>query len=248
MDMENDRYDELISLMGKGIYSKDEMCDLIYRVFPSYSYNSSLWVLGDLMRIGRISALGFGLYQASQKEEFHLELSDYEQCLFEMSKIEFPNSPSCIFSTAWLDSKLDLHGGPDITIIETEKDKVFGLYYLLHGKEKRGVMVEPKEHDLEMYFSPGNVVVKKLFSKSPVREDGSIRIEKLMVDLLSDRLIQYFYRGVDFAEFIQSLVQNYAVNYSTLLTYAKRRCVDNEIKSILKGVVSPNIWTIIQNK
>lgn len=106
-------------------------------------------------------------------------------------------------------------------------------------------MVEPKEHDLEMYFENSSIIVKKLFSKSPVNKDGSLRLEKYVVDLLADRTIKHFYYGVDLEPILIGMLRQYECNYSTLLTYAKRRKVEEEVRQILRQSLPDSLIQIL---
>ena len=82
MTMGNSGYQNILDLMGQGIYSKDQLYDLVYRVFPDYSPNSCLWVIGELVSRHEITSIGYGLFRKRILETFQTELSAKNKKLY----------------------------------------------------------------------------------------------------------------------------------------------------------------------
>ena len=55
--------EDLVSLLEDRLYTKEELLDLVFRVHPEYSFNSSQWVIGSLLKNNVMYSLGYGFYR-----------------------------------------------------------------------------------------------------------------------------------------------------------------------------------------
>lgn len=230
-----------MEIMGDGPYSKEEFFDLVFRLHPNFSTNSCQWVLGSLTQEKKIYGLGYGYYKKSV-EPFKLDSPSFlEKRVAKKVEEVCRDSSRCAYTTNLLNRLLGEDDGPNATIIEVEKDRAFGLYYELHNSVSKRTMLNPSRHDLEMYFEEGSILVKKLFSKAPCLDDGTLKLEKLIVDLLTDSTIEFLYPTADLAGLAAGLIRKYDLKISSLLGYAKRRKVEPLILDLLKENLSKDI-------
>lgn len=94
----------------------------------------------------------------------------------------------------------------------------------------KNVLFNPSEADFYRYFEAETIIIKQLISKSPlIKKESKISIEKLCIDVISDKVLNYFYEGAEIPYILEDMFQNYNIRYDTLKNYAKRRNAYNKI-------------------
>ena len=237
----NDSLTKLTELLDKESYTRTELYDVIFRVFPTYTENSCNWVIGSLIQSGILYACGKGVF-ARCREAWNPKFDKQVSALNEAMRKEFPLEAFAVLDSGTLNDLAGMAGGQDFLLIETSKRNLFPTYLWLREKWKNEVMITPTQRELDYYLKPGNIILKPLFSKSPCREDGCFALEKLIVDLFADRTILSLYPQVDFTESVKKIISSKNVNISTCLSYATRRGIHNEIAALLKKGCNPKTW------
>ena len=108
-------------------------------------------------------------------------------------------------------------------VVEVEKEYLQTVFELLKENLNNLVLLKPDKESKINYWSPNAIYVVELFKRSPVNKNGTITIEKLIVDLLFDEEINSLYSGQDIDSAIDIICTNYTINYKTLFSYATRR-------------------------
>ena len=131
-------------------------------------------------------------------------------------------------------------------IVEVEKEYIEATFTLL--KEKFGdlVLFKPSDNDKALYWEQNKIYVVELFKRSPVNKDGTMTIEKLIVDLLFDKNLSSLYSGKDIESAIEVLCTKYCINYKTLFAYAKRRNRGKELYSYISKYIPSQILELIK--
>ena len=81
------------------------------------------------------------------------------------------------------------------------------------------------------YLRDNLIIVKTLFSRSPLnKRSHGITLEKLIVDVLSDKYLSNILGTSGIEHLIQGIKKNYVVNESKMHTYAKRRNHEKELE------------------
>lgn len=228
------QFDDILSIMDERIYTKDEFFDLVFRLHPNFAPASCQWALGVLTQEKKIFGLGYGYYKRLTKPFNKLESWKPSKKLLDVTKSITRAKPFCIYSIEALASALRIEEFRKATVLETPKDLTFPLYYELHNSNSRRAMLSPSNRDLEMYFEDGGIVIKKLFSKAPCQSNGSITIEKLIVDLLCDSFLNFAFPTEDLTSKVSYLISRYDFKVSTVMNYAKRRKVDGLVYQLIQ--------------
>ena len=242
--MPQERLDRIVDAMTDEIYSRLALYDIIYRFFPAYTPSSCDWVIGTLKQQGYIRALGNGFY-AKGKGQFQMELQPGNKKILTRLLVEFPFSQFACIETNFVNEQLGMEGGDNCFIVEVTKRDLFPCYMKLREWSKRDVLITPTSHELDYYMKPNAIVLKPLFSKSPVRKDGLFCIEKLLVDSVSDKLFDCLYPHVDIAENLLNIIRSNNVNVITTYNYAKRRRCEAEIRSLLRHALPEEVDELI---
>ena len=194
---------------------------------------------------GRISSLGYGLIAIPAMQTFSLEkdaVADRIKVLLE--SFAFPPA-HVVFYSASLNpfiNQLIAHG---IYVVEVEKSYLETCFDALRAGLKNRVLLNPSTQERIRYYEKGLVCLYPLMSKSPVDKNGSIRIEKLVVDLLVSPRYSLLFSGSDIAQAICLLTSNYALNYHTLFAYASRKRKAQEVYSALESIVEDPIKEVL---
>ena len=146
-----------------------------------------------------------------------------------------------IWNTDWLNEFSVHQFSRDNLIIEIEKDLQESLRDSL---EERGFI------DLSWSLGRGTkqisgiknpVFILPLLSRAPLQElpidnqKYSVpTIEKILVDVYDDTSLFYYLQGAELRSVFEHALSRYAINFTTLFGYAKRRNKDSVLKAYLK--------------
>jgi len=234
-------FDEIKKEFSKRSYfSRDELFDFLKQNFFSDLKDTTFrWRIYELKKANIISSVRKSLYKISgQKEDYKPFLVKNHQKVSSLIKNEFTESIFCLWNSNWYNQFSRHQIANDILFIEVEKELVLPVFYLLQDKGLQKVFVEPDENTMEKYVLPcdQSIIVKSLISKSPVQEVNKIKVpklEKLLVDLVSDSKYLTAYQGHEQITIFQNALAEFNVNFTTLLNYSKRRKKSELIKNIL---------------
>lgn len=233
------------SSLTERVYSRAELFDLVYRWFPAYSENSCNWLIGLMCKEGVLRALGGGYFGLAKQEWDPKASSRYEKAMGQLVS-EMPFTEISFIDTKALNEMSMMAGGPDCLILGVSKKDLFPAYMKLREIYKRDVLLTPTQHELNFYMKPEAIILRPLFSKSPCNADGRIALEKLLVDLYADRMIDWLYPGVNFEDSMRENVSQYNVNLFTTMNYAKRRRVYSQVRDFLLAAITEEEAKIIK--
>ena len=245
--MNENKYTFIIDSLTEEVYSRTKLFDLIYRFYPAYSESSCNWIIGSLVACGALSPLGGGFF-AKPKKTWSLPLGKADESLLRKLRDAFPVAEIAALPSEVVNSMVEMDGGDEFFLIEISKRDLFPCYMKIRDLTKRDVLITPTAHELSFYMKPDAIILKPLFSKSPIAANGAFTLEKLLVDLFCDKTISILYPGVDFCGSVSNILKEFNVNLTTLLNYAKRRKILDAILPIVKQNVSVEIWQAIGGK
>lgn len=237
-------------------FSREELFDFFRYFEPDLKEGTFSWRIYDLKNKNIIKPLKRGLYVISYKPKYKPEIS---QQVFEFAKKineRFGQVNYCIWETEWLNEFSQHQASRRIMLIEIEKEFVESLYYELKDSFKNDLYLNPDLKEIEFYISESNrpVIIKKLITRSPIGKRSRNRmnfytplLEKILVDIFVEDKIFYFYQGSEMLHIYENALSNYTINFTKLLSYAKRRGSEEEIKSFLSQRMSHLIGDLIND-
>jgi hypothetical protein len=208
-----------------------------YRDFePSLKETTFRWRIFDLKRNWIIRSLATGIFTLRYLPEYYPEITDDNRELaFKLSE-QFSGLDLCIWSTSILNEFMLHLPGHSITILEVEKDALEPVFHHLQNLKIENVFLKPNERELDRYVNENAIIIKQLVTKSPMRiidKIHTITLEKLIVDIYSDKKIFEAYQGSEFVHIINNIYKKYSFDITTLFNYAKRRTKEKELKEFL---------------
>jgi len=187
---------------------------------------------------GSLVRVGYGRYALGvAKEFFSLEVPSNVISIYNELHSQLPFADFCVYSGA-IYEPLQHHISINHTIyVETNRDTVDSVFTLLKDKYDN-VYHQPDENFMRRYVDLRKdcIIVKLLVTEAPttlVNGVPSPTLEKILVDILADNDLEYL-RGSEYQYMFETAVNQYVLSESRLLRYARRRGVQNKIKTMIK--------------
>ncbi len=225
-------------------FSREELFDFYLNYEPDLKEGTFGWRIYDLKEKSIIKPIRRGVYTISSKSEYKPDLSSELIKLSKKINEKYQEVKYCIWETDWVNEFSQHQTSKRLIIIEIEKDFVESLYYCLKDSFKYDLYLNPDEKSIDFYISESNypVVIKKLTTRSPIgkRTENKLNIsipliEKILVDIYTEAKLFYFYQGSELMHIFKNVNNSYTINFTKLLSYAKRREREQEIKSFIKN-------------
>jgi hypothetical protein len=119
---------------------------------------------------------------------------------------------------------------------------------------KNDIYLNPDEKAINFYISESNqpLIIKNLITRSPIdkRTERKIEVytpllEKILVDLFAEEKLFYLYQGNELVHIFENAIKSYAVNFTKLISYARRREKEEGIKMFLTNNIPHLVKDII---
>jgi hypothetical protein len=229
---------------GKGHFDRNTLRCLLTDLDPEISESALTWRIHNLVKRKIINQVKRDVYTISDKEAYIPFVSDK---LVRLSKIvakEFSELDYCLWSTEWLNDFTRHQQGTFFYVLEVEKDFIEEVFNAYSESKQYRVFLDPNEEIMERYVeSEISIVIKPLISRSPKQKiavkdmsKGNIYVptlEKILIDVYSDTVTFYSIQGGEMDTLFENALQRYQINFTKLISYARRRNKENQIKSYL---------------
>ena len=225
-------------------FSRDELFDFFRYFEPNLKEGTFGWRIYDLKNKNIIRTLKRGLYVISFKPTYKPEVSQEILKLAKTINERFDEIQQCIWETEWLNEFSRHQASRRIILIEIEKEFVESLYYELKDSFQYDIYLNPDEKAIDFYISESNspVIIKKFITRSPISKRTEKRIkfhtpflEKILVDLFAEEKLFYLYQGSEMVHIYENAINSYTINFTKLLSYARRRGKEQSIKSFISS-------------
>lgn len=227
---------------NRDIFTREELFDFFRYFEPDLKEGTFAWRIYDLKNKNIIKALKRGLYTISYQPKYQPKVSSELLKISKKITEKYEDLKYCIWDSAWLNEFCRHQTSKQIVIIEIEKDFVESLYYHLKDNFNFDLYLNPDEKLIKFYISESEhpIIIKKLITRSPIDKVTQNKtklaiplLEKILVDIYSEEKLYYFYQGSELRYIYENALSNYSINYTKLLSYARRREKETEIKSYL---------------
>ena len=237
--IENKLIDEF---KDKGSFSREELFRFFKYLEPELKEGTFGWRIHDLKNKNIIKPLMRGLYTISHKPKYKPDISDDLLKLIKIIDGRFKDIKYCIWETNWLNEFSQHQSSKRIAIIEVERDFMDSFFYELKDHYKGDIYLAPDERTINLYVSESvhPTVIKRLVTRSPISKRTANKInfytpllEKILVDIFAEDKLFYYSQGSELIHIFENALNIYGINFTKLLSYAKRRERDHDIKMFL---------------
>jgi hypothetical protein len=223
---------------ARDYFSREELYNFYKQFEPELNEHTFGWRIHNLKKKNIIKPLHKGIYTISSRHLFIPEISKKIQKISHSIKSNFTGVTYNLWETRWLMEFTRHQAAVHMIILEADKDIIESIFYLLKDKGFKNVFLKPDRNLMEKYISEENesILVKPMISRSPIQKINKIPVatlEKILVDLFCDTDIFYAYGGVEMVNIYSNAFKYYAINFSKLFTYARRRRREAQIKRFI---------------
>lgn len=235
---------------GTTYLTKEEVIAFYKQLEPNRSKKTIEWRIHDLLNKEVLQVVGRGIYTLKPKQVFKPYISDYFQEIYRIASTGFALEAHSICSTGWLNSFTKHQFAKFLYIVEVDKEALEPVFHQFRDEGYQNVFLNPNKDLMQTYIlgQEKSIIIKSLVSRAPVQKVEGIFIptlEKLLVDLVADKRIYSIYQGRELERIYEDVIQRYALNFSTLWSYAKRRNKQKRVRELLKKYLDKNILGII---
>ena len=234
---------------GKEFLSRQELFDFFRQFEPDLKVNTFRWRIHNLKNKSIISSLSQQKFALTHKPAFRSSIRENERKIAALIRKRFTSLKLVVWSTRIVNEFMLHQPFRYLTLVEAERDAVEPVFYFLKDSNVKNVFLEPGEKEIERYISglENAIVVRPLVSKAPTQKDGNVEtitIEKLLVDLFSDKQLFNAYQGGELVHIYNNAYSRYAIDFTKLFSYATRRRKTVDLKKFIseKTDIPQNIF------
>ena len=218
----------------KDVISREQLFDFYRQFEPDLKETTFRWRIHDLKNKKIISSSSRKLFTFLYKPTFKPEIGEAERKIYRRIAKQFPGIKCCIWSTK-IANEFVLHiPGRFLTILQIEKEALEPVYEFLKEQNFRNLYIQPEEKEIERYIYQNElaIILKTLISKSQTQRVDTVittTLEKLLVDLYCDKKLFAAFQGSELIHMVNNAQSRYSIDFTKLLSYAKRRRKETEI-------------------
>ena len=236
---------ELLNFKEKTQISRKSLVERIRRENPSYKDSSVRWALYKLVHDGVITKMDAEFYRIGSVKPYTPKPgSATKNQIQEILQVQFPAIKAVVYESTILNEWVNHLISRNVLFVEVEKDYMRSVFRALQENIQTTILLKPSIDDYYLYASDATVIVSNLITQAPIHKDSyDIRIEKLLVDMFANSLLQEFASARDIEYMVDDIFSTYVVNTKTVLAYAKRRKLESVIQGVLHRYVPEKVVT-----
>lgn len=216
------------------VFSEEDLLGFLPR---DYKISTLRWDLYHLCEKRYLTKIGKKKYSVGKRIKFSYEIFDNKinDVIKYISKT-FPRVEFNIWYTTLLNKWFNLLLGVNYFIIEFDKEISGFMFDEIKEIYDGVVLFNPTINELNLFGRNNCLIVKNKFSKSPKNKEFkyNIAIEKLCVDLFTDKLLKNLFDEKEVITAFNNVMKNYEFDINTMLSYAERRNAKDFILYLLK--------------
>lgn len=225
---------------GRDTISREELNNFYRKYEPDLKDATFRWRIHDLKNKKIITHISKAHFYLGYKPKYHTPIGDAEQKLSKKIQKQFLGLRQCVWSQSVLNEFMLHQPRSLISILEVESDALEPVFHFLKDSNVRNVYMQPGEKEMINYVfeTDAAIVLQPLISKAPVQKIKQVfvpTIEKILVDIYSDRNLYMAYQGTELINIVNYACRHYAVDFTKLFSYAKRRSKDKELRAYLSA-------------
>jgi hypothetical protein len=229
----------------KASFTKEDLERFFKNFEPDLNEHTFLSRIRALKTKNFITQLNRNVYTLSSKKEFSPDIGkELVELGLLIMDFFWRQEPYCIWDSSWINQFSRHQAVKNIYIVEADKFELLSLFNFLKDKGWENAFLNPGKEILYLYTRENEVpiVIKPLVSRSPLvgKEYNSKKLtvpslEKILVDIYTDVFIFANIQGAELETIFEKAISRYAVNFTTLFAYARRRNKEEQIKLYLKA-------------
>ncbi len=235
--MKECQMDYLQMLANKKSFSRTELFNAMEKCKLELSESSLKANLQKLLNNGQIVRVGRNAYCVADDniQNYEYEYSTLAQQVAGVVKEKHPCLDFNIMELVQFNEFINHQLAHNVIFVAVEEDLGDFVFDTLKEKYPGKVLINPSAEIYHTYWCDDMIVITKMVSEAPLGkvEKWNARIEKTLVDLLSDDLLRSSIATSEYPTIYEDAFAKYAIDESCLFRYAKRRGAYEKIKQFI---------------
>ena len=187
---------------------------------------------GEVVRVGRNAYCASGNQMSYYRHEYSEEAYAAAQAIREA----FPAVGFAVFELVQLNEFVNHQLAHNVIFLSMEDDVIDFAFDMLKEKFPGKVLLDPTIELYHQYWYDGMIVLNKLVTEAPrgIEEIWHTRLEKMLVDLVSDPLLQEVISRSEYPAIFEGAFSGYVIDESCLFRYAKRRSAEKRLRTLIR--------------
>lgn len=207
-----------------------------------YGYNkdsSVRWKIHELVTNKSITKISNTHYYNGYLKTFKPSIESKELLVVKNILLDkYSNLEIVVFESSLLNEWINHQVSKNVIFVQAQKYYIENIFNYLKENTKTNVLFEPTKDDFYRYADNNTVIVTTMVTRSPRNlKNYTIKLEKLIVDFFSNDLIKEFISQSEYDSLIETLFKKYKINTKTILSYAKRRLLDDKVYKYIEDYI-----------
>lgn len=223
---------------GQESFSREALYDFYLRFEPDLKETTFRWRIYNLKEKKLIRPISRNEFTLVYKPVFKPQLEEGERRIASLLEKGFRSLKHAVWSTRIINEFMLHQPVRFFTIVEVERDAMESVFFYLKDNNIKNVFLQPEEKEIERYVNEiqNAVILQSLVSKAPlqkVKKISTITLEKLLVDLYSDKKLFTAHQGTELVYIFNNAYHRYSIDFTKLFSYAQRRRKETDLIDFL---------------
>ena len=221
--------------------SRKDILKLVWESEPEFREGQLKRLLTYMIETSKIEHVGRNKYRRTidtvNLARYENRYSEIALQIISIMKEDFPLVEYRVWELSWLNEFVNHQLGCNYIFLEVEKDGCEFVFERIISEFKGKVLLKPDRNQILRYGSNDSIIIDRLISESPKgkREPYNLAIEKLIVDLFSNKRLQEMISLGDYPAALENMFTMYKVDQVKMFRYARRRNKETQLREFLKN-------------
>lgn len=221
--------------------SRKDILKLVWESEPEFREGQLKRLLAYMIETSKIEHVGRNKYRRTidtvNLARYENRYSEIALQIISIMKEDFPLVEYRVWELSWLNEFVNHQLGCNYIFLEVEKDGCEFVFERIISEFKGKVLLKPDRNQILRYGSNDSIIIDRLISESPKgkREPYNLAIEKLIVDLFSNKRLQEMISLGDYPTALENIFTIYEVDQVKMFRYARRRNKETQLREFLKN-------------
>ncbi|MCF0113964.1 MAG: hypothetical protein HUJ56_01320 [Erysipelotrichaceae bacterium] len=215
--------DELLNSFRQGGY---KLSDVSF-----YKQVETMVSSGEIIRVGKNRYC----LPNENKQVYRPEYSKLGKEVAMMIQEQFPYMAFSVFELVQMNDFVNHLIGYNVIFLSVDAASMDFVFDSLKEKYPGRVLINPSVAMFHKYWIDNMIVIVKLVTEAPkgAEEKWHVRLEKILVDLISDSLLLSLISESEYSKIYGDACENYYIDENSLFRYASRRKKVDKIRSLI---------------
>jgi hypothetical protein len=208
-------------------------------VQPDFCEKSIYWLINQLIELGVIERVGRNKYflikDDKMRKDYTYQPSDKMIKVIEALANKYPLMVFQVWESIQFNYFLNHQIAHNTLFVEVERMLENSVYEFLRDKFHGNILLKPNREIYSLYGTDDTIVVLNLVTETPTDKNCNhgIMLEKLLVDMMTNKLIQMFVSKSEYAHIMEDAYSMYRIDETKMFHYARRRKAVEKIKKFI---------------